>query len=139
MSLTTLGQASFDWLVGIWIISNPNGKVVESWSSLKNDVFQGESYFVKTDGEKIPQETMQIKKKNELWYYIPSVKNQNEGKPISFKMIFMGKTEFISENPVHDFPQRISYRRIGDELFATIEGQREGEYSKYNFDYSLEE
>jgi hypothetical protein len=32
----------------------------------------------------------------------------------------------IFENPQHDFPQRVIYRRDGESLFARIEGQMGG-------------
>jgi hypothetical protein len=45
--------------------------------------------------------------------------------------------EFICENPSHDFPQRIAYRRIENDLFASIEGRKNNKYSKQNYDFKL--
>ena len=52
-------------------------------------------------------------------------------------MIFISGLEFIAENPAHDFPQRIQYRRIGEKLYASIEGKNGDKYGKINFDYVL--
>jgi hypothetical protein len=57
---------------------------------------------------------------------------------VKFKVIFLKATEFICENPAHDFPQRIAYRRIKQQLFASTEGKKNGRYNKQNFDFSLE-
>jgi hypothetical protein len=45
-------------------------------------------------------------------------------------------TEYVFENPAHDFPQRIIYRR-GSEgwLYATIEGKLKGEDRKVVYPY----
>ncbi len=126
-----------DWLIGTWVIENPNGKVVEIWTRSADGVLNGEGYFMNNAGEKMGGETIQIVNKDGKWYYVPAVKNQNDGKPVYFEIIMISKGEFISENPNHDFPQRIAYRRVGDRMFASIEGRKEGAYSKYNFDYVL--
>ncbi|NBP69944.1 MAG: hypothetical protein EBU52_14495 [Cytophagia bacterium] len=40
--------------------------------------------------------------------------------------------------PTHDFPQRIAYRRVKNQLYASIEGLKKGKYQKQNFDFILE-
>ena len=41
----------------------------------------------------------------------------------------------VFENPRHDFPQRIGYRREGDSLLAWIEGPRNGQTRRVEFPY----
>lgn len=43
-------------------------------------------------------------------------------KPVPFRMVWLGAAEVAFENPAHDFPTRISYRRDGDVLIATVSG-----------------
>ena len=43
-------------------------------------------------------------------------------KPVPFKMVWLGAAEVVFENPAHDFPTRISYRREDDVLIATVSG-----------------
>jgi hypothetical protein len=39
-------------------------------------------------------------------------------------------------NPAHDFPQRVIYRRVGnDTLFARVEGMRNGQLRGIDFPY----
>jgi hypothetical protein len=46
------------------------------------------------------------------------------------------RDEVVFENPAHDFPQRIGYRRRGpDELFAWIEGTVDGQQRRVEFPY----
>lgn len=126
------------WVVGTWKINAGANTVVEEWKIANDSTIAGKSYFIKNGTDTIPQETIELSFRNGDWYYIPTVKNQNNAQPVPFKVIFMRGTEFISENPTHDFPQRIAYRRIKNQIFASIEGKRNGKYSKQNFDFVTE-
>ena len=66
----------------------------------------------------------------------------SEQKEAAFKLVSAVRDErdqsttFVFENPQHDFPQRISYRRVGaDSAVARIEGP--GENGPHGFDYHL--
>lgn len=126
------------WMVGTWKISTPQGTIVEIWQPKDDSTLQGRSLFVKTTGDSIPQETIEMAFRNGEWVYSPTVMNQNGGSAVPFKVIFMRGSEFIAENPAHDFPQRIAYRRIKQSLYASIEGKRNGKYGKQNFDFTNE-
>lgn len=127
------------WIIGTWKIQTPQGMLLERWQVKDDSTLQSRSYFVKANGDSVEQEVIQIALRHGDWYYIPTVANQNDGKPVRFKMIYLKGTEFISENPEHDFPQRIAYRRIRQSLFASIEGKRDGRYNKQNFDFNISE
>ncbi len=123
------------WIVGTWKISNGSTQIIEQWQQSNDSTFIGKSYFVKNNTDTIPQETIELAYRNGNWFYIPTVTNQNNRQPVSFQLIFIRGTEFVSENAAHDFPQRIAYRRTGNQLFASIEGRKNGKYSKQNFDF----
>ena len=128
----------FKWVVGTWKINTGNGTVCETWELSDDSTLRGKSFFINQNKDTIPQETLQIAFRNGDWYYISTVVGQNNNQPVSFKIIFQRGTEFISENPAHDFPKRIAYRRIKQQLFASIEGKNKGRYNKQNFDFSTE-
>lgn len=130
--------STFQWMVGTWKISTPQGSILEIWQAKDDSTLQGRTLFVKTTGDSVLQETIELAYRNGDWYYSPTVMNQNGGNAVSFKVIFMRGTEFVSENPTHDFPQRIAYRRIKQSMYASIEGKRNGKYSKQNFDFTNE-
>lgn len=44
------------------------------------------------------------------------------GRPVPFRMVSLSAAEVVFENSANDFPTRISYRRSGDLLIATISG-----------------
>jgi len=124
----------FKWLAGTWKIETPKGIILESWHIENDSTLLGESLFI-TGEDSIPQEKIELKYRNAYWYYHPVLHGQNDLNPARFKVIFHKKEEFISEDPTHDFPQRITYRRIGNKLFASIEGKNKGKYQKQNFDF----
>jgi hypothetical protein len=126
------------WMTGTWKINTGNGIMVEQWHISDDSTLKGRSIFFKNSSDSIPQETIELAFRNGEWYYISTVKSQNSARPVSFKVILLKGTEFISENPQHDFPQRITYRRIKNQLYASIEGRKNGRYGKQNFDYQLE-
>ncbi len=126
------------WITGTWKINAGSGMIIEQWQIANDSTLTGKSFFVKSSTDTTPQETIELSFRTGDWYYIPAVKNQNNARPVSFKIIFLKGTEFISENPAHDFPQRIAYRRIKNLLFASIEGKRNGKYAKQNFDFVAE-
>lgn len=126
------------WLVGTWKINTGNGFIVEQWKQVNDSTLQGKSMFVKAAGDSALQESLELSFRKGVWNYISTVVGQNQGLPVAFKLIYLGRSEFISENPAHDFPQRIAYRRVKNNLFASIEGKRKGKYNKQNFDFVKE-
>jgi hypothetical protein len=45
-------------------------------------------------------------------------------------------TEVIFENPAHDFPKRVMYKRDGDTLVAAIDGPMNGQTRRIEFPYA---
>jgi hypothetical protein len=125
-----------NWLIGTWTINTGKGTIAEEWKVVNDSTLSGKSMFVNAEKDSVLQETLEFSFRNGSWYYISKVVGQNTNLPVSFKVIYLGKEEFISENPAHDFPQRISYRKIKNTLFASIEGNSKGKYVKRNFNYT---
>ena len=124
------------WITGTWVLKTNRGNLVEKWSFINDSTYQGKSLIVKAPGDSALQETIELKFRNKAWSYVPIVQGQNNNQPVAFAIIFLGRDEFIAQNLNHDFPQRVAYRRVKNELFASIEGSRNGKYSKINFDYA---
>lgn len=126
---------SMSWLSGIWKIDTGRGFIVEKWKMLNDSTLNGRSLFVRSQGDSVLQESMELSLRKGQWTFTSTVQGQNNNQPVSFKVIFARGTEFISENPEHDFPQRIAYRRVKNNLFASIEGRKNGKFGKQNFDF----
>lgn len=114
----------FAWLKGTWRVAFGDNEIVETWKIVNDSTLQGKSYFVQNKKDSTLEETVELVKKNNRWFYIPTTANQNNGNPILFKIIFHKQNEFIAVNPKHDYPQRIVYRLVNQNLYASIEGKK---------------
>lgn len=122
-----------EWLIGTWENKTPRGSVYETWNKATGDEFTGKSYRVK-EKDTLVFETLRLVQEKDKLVYIPVVKNQNDGQPVRFTAKTVSDAVLVFENPQHDFPQIISYTRVGaDSLVAKISGVRNGQERKQTF------
>jgi hypothetical protein len=113
---------------GNWKVENSN--LMEKWQLSGEDVYVGKSYTV-LGKDTILNETIQlIFDRENIWCKV-QVQDQNTGRTIPFRLTKCQASVFVFENPAHDYPQKIGYRRIGnDKILAWIEGQQNGKMHK---------
>lgn len=122
-----------EWLVGTWQNATSKGNVYEKWKQINPKKLVGMSYTMNQKDTVIFENLELLEEDNKL-FYIPTVKNQNKGLPVRFKSKEISDTELIFENLQHDFPQRISYKKISqDSLTAEISGIQNREKVKATF------
>jgi Domain of unknown function (DUF6265) len=122
-----------EWLIGIWENKTQKGSIYETWTKSGDKEFSGKSYSVK-DKDTIVFENIRIMQENKKLFYIPTVKNQNEGLPVRFASKTISENQLVFENPQHDFPQIIAYTKItSDSLIAEISGTKNGQKRKQTF------
>jgi Domain of unknown function (DUF6265) len=116
-AINTNAQISeFSWLIGTWQEKGKSNFEVWQWG---NDELKAESFEQKSDGTKRVMEKITLLKRGADYFFVPNV--AHNGKPIEFKITSFGENGFISENPQHDFPKKITYKKISDgEFHATI-------------------
>lgn len=68
-------------------------------------------------------EYLRIERDGDVVHYVASPRGQAT---TVFRQVQQGEEWVVFENPTHDFPTRIRYERVGDELTATISGVRSG-------------
>ena len=131
---TTL--ADLEWLVGDWHRVEDHKTYFENWKRVDAQHLQA-SGFVLKGIDTIMQEQILLEERSDGIYFIPTVKDQNEGKPVEFKLLQPKHGEFIFENKEHDFPQRIIYAHPHpDTLDARIEGLSKGKLRTFYFKMS---
>ena len=129
----TNGIKKAAWLIGTWENKTPRGTIYETWTKISTDEFSGESYFLK-DRDTIVFETIRLVQGQDGLFYIPIVKNQNDGLPVRFALQTISDSILVFENAQHDFPQIISYTKISaDSLVAEISGTKNGLERKQAF------
>ncbi|GAA0563971.1 DUF6265 family protein [Chitinophaga japonensis] len=140
-SLTVAGQvrpADFrhlDKLEGTWVMRTKLSLIVEQWRKVNDSTFQGRAWRI-TGRDSSLQETIQLVRRADGIYYIPTVSDQNNGQPVPFKLRVLKPVGFVAENPQHDFPQKITYRwRDARHLDARVEGKEGKTTAELIFQY----
>lgn len=91
-----------------------NTNTYESWIRSENN-FSGYVMQIQNN-DTIILELLKIKMHNNSIYYEATVKNENKGKPVLFKLVNQNKNRFHFQNPKHDFPQNIIYDFSNDSV-----------------------
>ena len=113
--------ADISWISGAWQ-SEPGGKrqIEEHWTSVAGASMLGMSRTVAGD-KTVEFEYLRIEQRADGIYYVAHPKARCPG--TDFKLTRASATEAVFENPQHDFPKRIIYRKTADDaLTATIDG-----------------
>lgn len=122
-----------EWILGTWENKTARGSIYETWVKKSSSELAGKSYMIK-QGDTVTFETIRIIAKDNELYYIPAVKNQNDGIGVSFKRKNLTDSEFLFENLEHDSPNVIRYQKISDdELLAEIWTYEDGKTRKTKF------
>ena len=117
-SLHLLAQKrEFSWLLGTW--QEDKKMSFEIWTAEGSFLF-GSAYRGDHAGTKTITEEIKLIKKGNDFYYVPDVTGPQG--PIEFKITSFDNNSFIAENPDHDFPKRIAYRKNDARLEAIISG-----------------
>ncbi|AZA90098.1 MULTISPECIES: DUF6265 family protein [Bacteroidota] len=121
------------WLIGTWENKTLKGTIYETWKKISDNELSGMSYIVK-DKDTIVFETIRLVQEQEVLFYIPTVKNQNDGLPVRFTAKLISENQMIFENLQHDFPQIISYTNTDtNTLVAEISGTKNEQERKQTF------
>jgi uncharacterized protein YciI len=125
VSCLASAQSNFpDFLHGTWKMENK--EVYEHWDRINENSLKGFSYKVE-NGQISISEYIDIVRVGKDIIYTATVLNQNQGKGVNFKLI---KTDnaYAFENPKHDFPKKITYKKISEiEVFVEVsDGKQKG-------------
>lgn len=118
------------WMSGCWASVAGEPGSGEMWTAPAGGTLLGVSRTVK-GGKTVAHEFMQIRETGPgqiAFIALPS--GQKEA---SFPLVRLSGQEVVFENPQHDFPQRVIYRRDGDSLNGRIEGSEGGETKGIDF------
>jgi hypothetical protein len=125
-STQTTTLADLTWISGDWQTA-PGGRaqIEEHWTLAAGASMMGMGRTVAGD-KTVEFEYLRIEQRADGIYYVAHPKGRCPG--TDFKLTRASATEAVFENPQHDFPKRITYRKGADDsLTATIDG---GEGSK---------
>ena len=128
------GVDQLEWISGCWVSDDGKERIEEQWMKPAGQSMMGMSRTV-AGGKTVFTEYLQIREKDGQLAYIAAI--GIGAKSVVFKQIKRTNDEVVFENPEHDFPQRIIYRReSADKLFARIEGKEKGVEKGMDFRYT---
>ena len=119
------------WIAGCWDSTRNGRHVAEHWMPPEGGTMMGVSRT--TAGPKtVEWEFLIIRQSAQGLDYVAKPSRQPE---TTFTATRASANEVVFENPAHDFPKKISYKRTGDALVAAIEGPMNGQARKIEFPY----
>jgi hypothetical protein len=111
--------ARLRWLTGCWVEQRANGTTISEQWNAADGALRGTSR-TRRDNRIVESEVMRITQQGDDVVFHAEPSGQQ---PADFRAITISDTLVAFENPTHDFPQRISYHRVGaDSLHARVEG-----------------
>jgi hypothetical protein len=122
--------AGLAWIAGCW--SGGSGGLVfeEQWNKPAGGKMMGMARTLK-QGRVVFSEFVRIEEKDGAVVYLPRI--GESAARVAFTLTRQSAAEAVFENPAHDFPQRIVYRKDGDGLRARIEGVEKGKQRAEDF------
>lgn len=111
------------WMSGHWAQESSKSRVEEHWTDVAGNVMLGVGRTI-AGGKTVFFEFLRIEERADGIYYVA----QPKGRPgTDFKLTRLARRlegqEAMFENPAHDFPKRITYRRNADgSITARVDG-----------------
>lgn len=125
-----------NWVLGTWVMETPDGTFTEYWERTNDSIYAGHGMLVSAKGDTLFSERIKVEQSGDTVYYKPVISRQNDGKETVFTEKLLADNEVIFENPAHDFPQRIIYKKPTDStLYARIEGRQDGRDRSEEYQY----
>jgi hypothetical protein len=109
--------AELRWLLGEWTAVGSKANFHESWAELGPHTFEGSGIErAKTDGAVKGSEVLRLVEMAGDIFYVSKVPHNDL--PVAFRLTGCKEGRFVFENPAHDFPRRLEYRRAGHDRLA---------------------
>jgi Domain of unknown function (DUF6265) len=125
--------AQVGWLAGCWEQAAGPRLVEEQWSRPRGGLMLGAGRTVRGDTLVEYEQTRIFERGGRLVFGA----NPSGQASAEFESIQLSDSAVTFENPAHDFPQRVMYRRRGaDSLIARVEGMRNGKLRGVDFPYA---
>jgi hypothetical protein len=99
------------WLVGSWRAESRDSVVTETWTEVGARTYEGRGETrARADGQLRDQEDLRLVAMGDGVFYVAKVAHND--RPVAFRLTTCGDGRLVFENPSHDFPRRIEYRRL---------------------------
>ncbi|MEP7361786.1 MAG: DUF6265 family protein [Acidobacteriota bacterium] len=125
--------SSLGWLAGCWEMRPAPGILIEEhWTKPAGGTLLGMGRTIK-GSRTVFTEFFRISIENGKLTYTARIGTKGV---TEFPLLKMSTAEITFENPTHDFPQRVIYRKNGENITARIEGMDKGKERHEDFPYT---
>ena len=115
----------FEWLEGNWKGQDSSYCFFETWKMTGENSMTGFGGAYQ-EWDTVFRETIKIENIEGSLFYIATVPENNG--PVLFKLTSYENSEALFENPEHDFPRKIIYRKqLNGMLHVTLEGTKDNQ------------
>ena len=122
----------FHWIEGNWKLNSTSELSFENWKVINDSTLSGTSILI-SENDTVA-EILRIERIGTNWVYIATV---NQSKPVLFSLNNTSNNLYEFENKEHDFPQKIVYKQIKEDLLLVwIEGFFNQKFNKIEFEFS---
>lgn len=123
------------WLVGTWVGTTPAGLAIEEkWSAPEGSVMKGESKATQ-DGKSASTQQMTIEVRPDAVVFVATRSGQKAA-DFPFNDKASGPSVAFFMNLDHDWPTRIRYERVGDDLKVKVQGRPGQQVDEYTLKLS---
>ena len=124
------------WLVGRWQSQQGDRMMSEEhWSAPAGGAMMGMFRMV-SGGKPAVYETMLLEEESDgVWLRLRHFQPQlvaREQESVRLKLTSVGDEKLVFENPDNSRPQRIIYTKVGNDLMATVETERDGKAAGFS-------
>ena len=124
--------ADLGWISGAWLQKSARSTTEEHWTHPDGGTMLGVSRTI-SGGKTVFFEFLRIEERPEGIFYIAQPRGRP---PVEFKLTRAEGQAVRFENPAHDFPTRILYRKNADgSLAARVEGEQDGKTRGQDFHF----
>lgn len=112
---------NFDWLIGQWVrVNDSEGNTTyEFWEKKSKTEYTGLGFTIQ-QSDTVWKENIGLQKKDGTWNF--EVFGMTDSKPTIFLMSSFENDRFVVENKENEFPKKIEYRLVDNNLHAVISG-----------------
>ena len=122
--------AGLEWMSGGWQTTRGRAQIEEHWTKPSGGTMIGMGRTI-VEERTAEYEYLRLEQRGEDIYYVASPKGRCPS--TNFKLTRLSGEEVVFENPQHDFPKRITYRKTADGLLATVDGGEGTKAQSFNY------
>lgn len=125
------GQPDLDWMAGYWLACDARMEVAELWTTRRGGVMLGMSVTFGIQAFGWEQLRIEATDDGATMHFVARPRGAEAD--VAFRLARAGPNEAVFENPAHDYPQRIIYRREGAALIARTEDMAGGNGQDFRY------